>query len=682
MINVSNEFKQALSNGNRNYINIVNITLADGTELTVENDKIMENGIQFEDAVGQDESFSALGGTVINGLTLVLNNIYDDFSDYNFTDAEITRIQTGLQLSQNIEYIDKGVFTVEDTVYNGATITLSCLDNMAKFDKPYSDSTLIYPASLDTIVRNLCTVCGVSLATSSLNFPRKNFVIDERPTDDAITCREVLSWCATIAGCFARCNVYGELELKWFETELFDDLVPDAGDLDGGVFDSDSPDRYTSGDIADGGLFNPWEIGDGYVVDGGGFDYGKLYIISSLYSQNLSVDDIVITQVQAEVKVKSDTRDSIETYIEGQPGYAIKISGNDFITPDNAQNIVTYLGDQLIGLTFRKANVSHPSDPTIEAGDCAVVIDRKGNYYQLLVTRTNFTVGSAQVTVCGADTPARNSATRFTEATKSYIELRKQIKEVDNPYAKAMSDLASAVSSASGMYKTEVPQPGGGVITYWHNLPNLNESDIQIMISDVGYTFTNNGTDSEPTWYGYTMDGNVLASILNVVGINADWINTGQLVIRKDDTEIFFADVDAGVVRISGNAINITSGDPIDTTINGVVSALRTEFNQTAEAIELEITQTSDDLDELKMHYRFDANGETIGKNDSNKTIRLANDGINMMVNNESVTRWNQDEMFTPRKIMVPIGGSLQLGNFVFQPRSNGNMSLFYVGDN
>ena len=676
MINVSGEFKNALASGRVDYLRRVNITLADETELVLTNQELWSSGVSVEDVISDDNRFTALGSASIGTSKIIINNIYDAYSDYDFTDAELT-VEVGLELSETTEWAQRGVFTVDEATYNGSTITLSCLDNMAKFDRPYSASTLIYPASLDTIVRDLCTVCGVNLATSSLNFPRKDFVIPERPSDEATTCREVLSWCATIAGCFARCNNSGELELRWFDISLF---APDSESLDGGKFDEDDPNVYLTGDDADGGTFNPWETG--YVADGGEFAWNDLHIISSIYSRNISVDDVVITQVQAEVKDDTEGARSIIVFSEGDPGYAIKIAKNDFITTSNAQNIVSYLGQQLIGTTFRKANISHVLDPTIEAGDCAYVYDRKGNRYQILVTRTSFAVGSTQTTVCGADTPARNSATRFTEATKSYVELRKQIKKADNPYARAMADLASAMASASGMYETEVPQPGGGTITYRHNKPNLSESEIQIEISSVGITFTNNGTDPEPNWYGFAVDGKVLASILHVIGINAEWINTGQLVIRKDGVEVFFADVDTGEVRISGNAISITSGDSIDTAINEAKTTLRTEFNQTAEAIELEVTQTSDDLDELKTHYRFDQYGETIGKTNSNKTIRLANDGINMMVDNESVTRWNQDEMFTPRKIMVPVGGSLQLGDFVFQPRSNGNMSLFYVGDN
>lgn len=529
MINVSSEFRRALAANNRNYLTQIDMTLADGTVLHLDNTTIWSSGCGKEDAVSSDESFSALGSAVVGSYKFTINNLDDSFSTYVFEDATLVP-RVGLELSGGPEMVKQGTYTVDEAVYNGSTITLTCLDNMHKFDKPYSDSTLAYPASLDTIVRDLCSVCGVNLATSSLNFPRKDFVIPERPSDEATTCREVLSWCATIAGCFAKCNTGGDLELKWFNTDAFGTA---AENLDGGRFDNYDPSGYTTGDTADGGAFNPWETGDAY--DGGTFDYSRIHILNSLYSQTIAVDDVVVTQVQAEVKVKSDTGDAVVTYSEGRPGYAIKISGNEFINETNAQNIVSYLGLLLIGLTFRKANVSHSSDPTIEAGDCAFVYDRKGNRYNILVTRTNFTVGSAQTTVCGADTPARNSATRFTEATKSYVELRKKLIEQKSEWEQAVDDLSDRLDNASGLYPTDVVQQDGSVIHYLHDKPVLEESDIRIVVSNVGIAVTANGTDPDPAWYGLKVDGQLIASILNAIGVNADWIHSGTLKLGGDN---------------------------------------------------------------------------------------------------------------------------------------------------
>ena len=251
--------------------------------------------------------------------------------------------------------------------------------------------------------------------------------------------------------------------------------------------------------------------------------------VLTAFADFIAVDDVVITQVLAEVKSESDTGESIVTYTEGQSGYAIKISGNDFLDTTNAQDIVTYLGQQLIGLRFRKATVSHLSDPTIEAGDCAVIYDRKGNEFHILITRTNFTVGSAQTTVCGAETPARNSVTRFTSTTKSYVELRKKLLQQKSTWEQAEENLINRINNADGLHATDVVQQDQSVIHYLHNKPLLNESDIRIMVSNVGITVTANGTAQNPIWYGLTVDGQLIASILNTIGVNADWIHSGTL---------------------------------------------------------------------------------------------------------------------------------------------------------
>lgn len=41
-----------------------------------------------------------------------------------------------------IETVQKGVFYVDETSYNGSIITLKCLDNMSKFDRDYKESNL------------------------------------------------------------------------------------------------------------------------------------------------------------------------------------------------------------------------------------------------------------------------------------------------------------------------------------------------------------------------------------------------------------------------------------------------------------------------------------------------------------------------------------------------------------
>lgn len=533
MINVSSAFREALANDIRTYIERAVITLEDGTVLELGNAQLWGGGYEVDDAVSQDNSFEAIGSAIINSAKLVINNIYDDYSDYVFENAK-AELYIGLELDDGgqtrVESPKKGTYIVDGAQYNGSIITLSLLDYMYFFDRPYSDSTLTYPASCDTIIRDACTICGINLASTT--FPNRDTVIAERPTDEAITFREVIAYVAQICGCYARCNTNGALELKWFDTDSLEDQS------------------------------------------------ASVYHIDSIYKSDVSMDDVVITGVRATYNVTIDGKEQTLTYLTGSEGYVIEISKNPMITGLTVQDIVNRLGVQLIGLRFRKASVSHSSDPTLEAGDVAILDDRKGNSYPILVTRTRFKVGSSQNTVCGAENPARKSAARYSAETKNYVEIRKMINEQKDAFDAAIEDLSERIDAADGMFTTQETTPGGGTITYLHNKPLLSESDIQIMISSVGVTVTSNGTDPNPTWYGLTVDGTLISNILNTVGINASWINTGQLVIRKNGKVAFFADVDTGTVRISGNSISITAGDPISTAISAAEQSANSYTDQ------------------------------------------------------------------------------------------------------
>ena len=566
MINLTPAFRQKLFNDERNYLEYADITLADGTELHLTNANIWQNGFTIEDSVGDDNTFSALGSAIINSFTLVINNIYETYSEYDFTNARVV-VAVGMELpnpndptTTYIEKAWKGEFGVDEATYNGSIITLKCLDDMVQFDRPYSHSTLVYPATLGEIVRDACAVClGSANDLGTQQFPHYTYSIPNRPDDEKLTFREVISWCAAIAGCFARMAFYptasaSKLEIKWFNQDVFEQRRQGT---DGGVFDTNSTSRYTTGDTLDGGTFNPWNTGD--VADAGSFtDERPFHHITSLYQHNISVDDVVITGVRT--TVKDDDEDSTTetiTELTGTEGYVIDIANNEFITKTNATEIRTWIGQQLVGLKFRKASVVHPSDPSIEAGDIAFVYDRKGNEYPLLVTRTIFQAFGTQTTVCGASTPNRNSATRYNEVTKSYIANRKMMKQQKKAYDEAIEDLAEAIENAKGMYTTVEPQTGGGNIIYVHNNPILAQSDVVIKVSSVGVTVTSNYQATTPTWYGLTVTGNLVANLISALGINFEWAVGTTLTLGG-------ANNGNGVIRVldaDGNQIGIWNKD-------------------------------------------------------------------------------------------------------------------------
>ncbi len=546
MQNVSVDFVKQLNNDKRAYLLRCEIVLTDGTALSISNENLWSDTFKIEDAVSNSGNLD-IGAAITNKLTFTLSDIYDEYSEYDFTDAVVRNVQVGLVLPDGTEeYVKKGEYTVDETSYNGSLITLECLDHMAKFDKSYKESKLVYPATIGTIVRDVCTVCGVALNT--FEFPNHTYIVQERPSDEALTFRQVLNWCAQISGCFARCNAEGKLEIKWFQTGILE------GNLEGGTFDSATP-KYETGDAADGGEFNPWSQGDSY--NGGTFqDLLSTHHFISYTSPEISTDDVVITGVLVKEYSPDADKDEIIPYLTGTEGYVLSIEENRFIPPGRGQEVAAYLGSRLIGLRFRPLSFSCLSDPTVEAGDVGFFTDRKCKTYKFLVTNTVFSSGNYQTVTCDAQTPARNKATRYSAATQAYVELRKQIRKEKTEREKALEELSNRLASSSGLYTTVETAESGGKIFYMHDRPKLADSNIVWKMNAEAWGVS---TDGGKTWNGgMTVDGDVIVRILTAIGVNASWIDTGRISVKdKDENIIFLVDMDTKEIVISGDCVRI-----------------------------------------------------------------------------------------------------------------------------
>lgn len=549
MQNTSTAFRNELNKDNRRYIESCTITLVDGTALHIDSSHIWSNGFKVEDAVSSDNNFD-IGAVIIGKFTLIINNIYDEFSDYDFTGAIISNVRVGLELPNGtIETVKKGIYTVDEPRYNGSIITLECLDNMARFDQPYTLSHLTYPATLGAIVRDACSCCGVQLAADSAAFEQDDYVVDTRP-DDKSTFREILSYVGEISCHWCRCNVNGQLSLGWYDMSVLEN----ADDLDGGKFDGGNP-RYSTGDNADGGNFKDYNSGDDY--DGGDFkSLSKFHQIHSLSSMDISTDDVVITGIRVIETAPEDSEEDDITYQAGEDGYVLTIEGNKLIQGGKGAQVASYLGSRLIGMQFRPFSVSCLSDPAMEAGDCAWLVDRKGNRYRTVITNTTFQAGNYQRVSCGAQSPARNSATRYSKATQAYRTLRRQVNRNKTEWEKAMEDLGNRLENSSGLYSTIETQQDGSKVYYLHDKPVLKESAIVWKMTAEAWGVSTNGGE---TWNGgMTVDGDVIARILNTIGLNADWINTGALVVRDNQGNILFnADIDTGRVEIVADSFSL-----------------------------------------------------------------------------------------------------------------------------
>jgi hypothetical protein len=550
VINVSNEFKNAVKGDNRQFYAGAEITLFDGTVLNLDNSKI--RSLKIEDATSQDGSFT-VGGVVVNKLSLTFNNFNDEYSEYDFTDAVI-RPTVGLQLSETIETVNKGVFTSDSPKFRSSVITLTALDNMSKFDKPFSGVNQSYPCTAQDLLNTVCTYCGVVLATQ--NFDNYNYVIASKPPAiESTNCREVVSWIAQLGGNFARCNTSGALEIKWYDFEVFEQT-----NLDGGYFDDTEEPNYQSGDNADGGNFTNYSSGD--TFDGGTFDdmsrYHHLYSTKS--TPSIATDDVVITGVQV-----SDNSETPHTELFGQVGYIIAIEQNDLIqSQSDALAVVNFVGSKLVGVRFRPLTATVRSDPTIEAGDVAYVSTRKGTY-QIFVSNVSYGVGQPMRISCDAEPPARNSATRYSAETKTYVKARETTDKKLTAYDLMVQQLNNLISHSFGFYSSEEVLPDGSKIYYKHDKPTRAEStkiwketiDAFAVSTDGGVTYT----------AGFDVNGNAVFNVLSAIGINADWIRLGKLLSNDGATLI---DMAFGVANSDNFSFidNIQNGFPLTMPFN------------------------------------------------------------------------------------------------------------------
>lgn len=515
MINVSSGFKEQLNNGNRNYLSSVDIELKDeeSTVLHLDSSKLWTNGISIEEAVSNDSTFD-IGSTIINKATLSIVNIYDDYSDYDFSGAKVT-IKVGLKLSDDtVEMVNKGIFYVDEAKYTSGIITLECLDSMSKFDRDY-DSNLQFPATLQQIVQDACTKCDVLY--SAAGFDGGDYVVQKKPDTSSLTYRQMLSYVGQIACQQFSIDHNDRLISRWYDIAKMNLLLNNSSSV----------------------------------------DESEYHQISSLSTSKIDMDDVVITGVRV-IEYSEDSENPGDTFVSGTEGYVIEIKDNRLVPVGSGNTVASLVGEKIIGARFRPLEISFQSDPTIEPVDVVKVIDYKGNNYYSFVTNTRFAVRNLQTLKCSAQSASRNSAKRYSSATQAYTNNRYLIQQERAEREQAIEALNNALSNSSGMYITEEEQPDGSTITYLHDKPTLSDSQNVIKITAEAIGISNDGGVTYP--YGLFLTGDLIARLLYVVGINADYINTGAIHVEDNDGNIVFhVDMDTKQVIISGDSVRIGS---------------------------------------------------------------------------------------------------------------------------
>ena len=355
--------------GGKRFHSGAHVDFADGTSIEMDDRNIMEGYPAIDDKVSEEGQFE-LGGAYSSLLTLKLNNFEKAFSGYNFKGATI-KPWIGLTTAVHwrdgeiVEKIQRGVFNVDSSPETNNVITITAYDNLAKLDVAYSaKSSLAYPATLAQIVADACSACGVDLATAA--FPNSDYSVSKRPDSETITCREIIKYAAQLAGCFAKCNRNGEVEIRWYE--------------------------------------EPEHV----------FDIGK-----NAVSYNVATSDTTITGVQIEGNDDSNT-----IYKAGTDDFPVRIKDNP-LAQDGLQSLANSLETQLVGKAFRSYSVSAPMNPAVETGDIVNLTDKKGITHKTIVSGLQITFGDSEQYLGDAESTDENQSERFTAAEKAQSSANK-----------------------------------------------------------------------------------------------------------------------------------------------------------------------------------------------------------------------------------------------------------------
>ena len=251
MVNVSQDIIKSFNEGNQQTA-LIEVT-AGGKTFTITDADIIQGGLKI-DRYCVTNSKIEVGSAVASELSLKLRNYDGKFNDVSFEGA-VLNVKIGIHAANTSElgkfilgksvlgfakgignfilgtgrlgdysvdtevyWVPCGLFIVDTPPRKLSTISISALDYMVLFDREVNASALSFPIHVDALIQKICSICNVTLATDVSVLPNHYFSIGSLPdTNQKLTYRQLLQWCAQLTGTCAFMDGSGRLVLKWYE---------------------------------------------------------------------------------------------------------------------------------------------------------------------------------------------------------------------------------------------------------------------------------------------------------------------------------------------------------------------------------------------------------------------------------------------------------------------------------
>lgn len=547
MIHVSSEFKEIMMQ-RQDFKENAEVTFSDGTVLHLEEKDFSITNNSVVDSA--DANAVPIGAAICRNIQMELLNEDDHLEKYDFYGARI-RLYLTFQLSDTIEKIEFGTFTVTAPECYGTTVVVNASDDMYKANVAYS-TDLLFPATAGAVLRDACSRCSILMGTTS--FLHDDFQIQTKPSGD-YTFRQVIGYLAMIACGNARINRSGKLEILTYDL----DFTRECHNL------------------------TEWK------------------------SLTMDTSDITITGIQTTRKVKK-TEGEKETEVEetvraGSEGYMLTVSNP--LASGNEETLVSWIHEKISGVPFRRFTGDYITYPLAEFMDLAKITDWRGNSYHTFVTDVNFVFFGITTLKNSAESGMRNASKYGSEDTQTNVHLQELIEQERTDRQEAIKKLGDSLNAGGGLYATYEKQPDGSTITYLHDKPTLKESKTVIKITAEAIGVSNDG--GKNYLYGFVLDGDIIAKILYAHGIDADYINTGAIIVRDAETKeiIFSVDMDTGRVVISGDIIQI-GGRPIGQALEDVKDYADKNLADYADSISKDLSSLQSQVDGQVEDWYYD----------------------------------------------------------------------------
>ena len=354
-----------------------------------------------------------------------------------------------------------GVFYAEKptrTKRNSYKVT--AYDTMSKLDADFSGwlhaNQAQFPKTIWQLVQLACQRAGVTLASSSLPI-NGSYSVQAFYADD-LTCRQIISWAAEAAGCYAHMNADGKLQFLTYT------------------------DKRSTAKITPDGASNS----------------------TAYYADSLSYEDYTVKAIE-KVQIRQSDSDVGVIYPDSTTAtntYAVQ--GNLLLTTGteaNLKSVVQNLYNVLKNVTYTPCKVSVPSSSGLACGQIVHVKDARGREFDTYLMSAIISSGKASFESVGSASRESSSAVNsqsYKNLTGKMLEIKTSVDGLEvkaSDLTGKYTDLKATVDGLSSEVKKDTKITGGGnLILGSESFKNAELKGNAVSGSSVTYNDTGSAT--------------------------------------------------------------------------------------------------------------------------------------------------------------------------------------------